>query len=90
MPHALLAQIDLQTVGEEIEHFVGDLLAVGFHAVVARGGLDEGCAQRKAQLVFENDANDAERGAAQGVRILRTRRLFVDGEETDEAVELIG
>ena len=47
-------------------------------------------AQRQPQLVLDNDADHAERGTSQRVRILRAGRLFVDRPEADQRVDLVG
>ena len=47
-------------------------------------------AQRQPQFVLNDDADDAKRGASQRKGILRARRLFVDGPEADQRVDLVG
>ena len=47
-------------------------------------------AQRQAQLVLEDDADHAQRGAAQREGVPRAGRLLADGEEADQRVDLVG
>ncbi len=47
-------------------------------------------AQRQPQLILDDDADHAQRRAAQRVRILGAGRLFADGPEADQRVDLIG
>ena len=47
-------------------------------------------AQRQPQFVLDDDADDAERGAAQRVGVLAAGRLFVDRPEADQRVDLVG
>src|ERR1700722_12800642 len=46
-------------------------------------------AQREAQVVFEDQSDDALSGATQGEGIARACRLLVNREECSEAVELV-
>ena len=87
MPRAFFLQMDLETVGEEGEK-------------VCRGGGGIGAARTdlrccnaakpQAQLVFQNDADDAKCGAAQGEGVLGAGRLLVDGPEAGEKIQLVG
>jgi hypothetical protein len=74
MAGAHVTQIDLQAVVEE-----GKEIAV----------LDDG-KQPQPHLAFHDDAHDAERCAAKRVGVLGTGRLFVDGPETGQRIELVG
>ncbi len=47
-------------------------------------------AQRQPQFVFDDDADDAERRAAQRVRVLGAGRLLVDRPEADQSIDLVG
>ncbi|MNJ31258.1 hypothetical protein D3C77_258860 [compost metagenome] len=40
--------------------------------------------------ILQHQPDHAQRGAAQGVGVLRARGLFVDGEEADQGVQLFG
>ena len=42
------------------------------------------------QPVFADDADDAQGGAAQRVRVAGAGRLFADGEEARQLVQLVG
>ena len=46
--------------------------------------------ERQAQVVLEDDADDAQRGAAELIGIARARRLLADSPEADQHVELVG
>jgi hypothetical protein len=72
--HALLAHLDLQTLGEEVEQV----------------GLLEERAERQAQPVLGDDADDAERARRQRVGIARARRLLADRPERHQRIELVG
>ena len=87
VPCALIAEIDLQTVGEESEKIPRDLVLLLLVARQVRAKLLE---ERQAHAVLEHDADDAERGAAERIRVLGARGLLVDGPEARERVELVG
>ena len=50
----------------------------------------EDAVQVQPQAVFHDQADDAERGAAQRVGVLGAGRLFVDREEADQGIQLVG
>ncbi len=44
----------------------------------------------ESNTVLQHDADDAESGAAERVRVLGAGRLLVDGPEANQHVELVG
>ncbi len=97
MPRAALPQIHAQAVGEELQDSIGRVAGRrrGVRAErgvvgVARVRRAEHRAQRQPQIVLQDDANDAERGAPQRERVFRARRQLADGEEADQRVDFVG
>ncbi len=68
-----VAQIDFQAIMEEGE----------------KVGILEDAEERQTHLALQHDANDTERRAAQGIRVLGAGRLFIDGPEADKRIELV-
>ncbi len=61
-----------------------------FQAVGEEGKNLVGNLQRQTEPVFQQDADDAQRGAAKRKGIARTGRLFADGKKPCQAVQLVG
>ncbi len=86
---ALGAKLHAQTFGEEVQ----DLLRRHRMHAAVMPGLAGQCDQRQQvqpQPVLADDADDAERGAAQRVGIAGAGRPLADREEADQQIQLVG
>ena len=70
-----------------LEAFLGVAFERGFK-LPAR--MEQRLGEAQADFILQDDADDAEGGAAQRERVFRAGRLLVDGPEADEHVELVG
>ena len=79
---AVGAELHDQTFDDEFEH------ATDSRGVY--GGGAEQLTQMHPQAVLPDDANHAQGGAAQGIRVAGAGRLLPDREEAGELVKLVG
>ena len=86
VPLALGAELDAEAVGDEFEQRLASAPRPADRSPASWNSLQ----QRQPQPVLADDADHAERGAAQRVRVAGAGRHLADGEEGGELVDLVG
>ncbi len=94
VPYAFLAQMHLEALGEEGEE-VGGVEFAGVGGTCRLLAIEplsrcKCLGERQAQAVLDDEPDDAQGRAPQGIGILGARRLLVDRPEADERVDLVG
>ena len=82
-----LEQQAAQALGDEVVHLIRH--AGSLHRL-RRGRCVEHLGEIQIQAALDQDAQHAERGAAQAERILGARRPLLDGKNADQRVDLVG
>ena len=86
---ALFAVVAVEAFADVVAHGSG-MFVCGKGGGVGGGAGGEGAVQRQVQVVFVNEADEADGHAAQGVGVFAAGRFGADGEAADEGVEFFG
>ena len=87
VPVGALQQQPAKPLGDEVIDFIGD--GGPMHGLRG-GGFVEQLGEVEIQSALEQDAQYAERGAAQAERVLGAGGALLDREDADEGIDLVG